>query len=969
MRPPDSLIQPSGHGRSLALQARRRRGAFLLIGGLAAVGLGLTVLGLAGGQQIRRDGFEGRDPVWVKGPADAACKELAHEMTDAAHTGQHSESIQLQAERGSFIHYLYDVGRAPLCEELAARVWIKANRPGIQLLARLVLPHERNSANVEEPLSTLIGGDVYQTTSRWQALELRHPLELARKQLALLRAELRRDVNGEGAYIDRLILNLYAGPGDTQVWIDDLEVGPVADPRTWQNAGRAEPAPPGDGPGKLAGRAATRRPAVIDLDRDQLRVSGKSIFFRAIRHTDTPLPVLREAGFNTLWIDDQAPPAVIEQAANLGFWIVPALPLADEPDGPTDGHTHLTANGGFARRVSRFVDQDAVLFWDLGGGGLALEQSSAVSRTAQLVRAADPQRLLAADVWDGLKPYSRNVNLLGVHRWILMTGLELPQYREWLEQRRLLANPGTFTWTWVQTHLPDWHTSMVYDHSGTGPFEEPVGPLPEQIRLLTYTALAGGCRGLGFWSDRFLADSHQGRDRLLALALLNQELQMLEPLLVAADAPSWVDTSDPSIKAAVFHTDRALLVLPIFIGQGAQFCPGQGGAANLQVTVPLSPWGTQAWEVTPGQVHALKAERVWGGLKVTLPEFGLTTAIVITADNGPTGLLVRLQDEARRRRKLAAQWAHDLAEAELDKAARIHAELEQAGHRLPDGQILLDDARKRLQHCAQLYNDGDYAESYAEAKRAARPVQILMRAHWEKAAGDLDSPVASPYAVSYFTLPRHWRFADKIKQAEAGPNVIPGGDFELDPGQPTDAWSAQEVALDEVELQARRVTDTPHAGKQCALLEIKPKDKDLPPGALERTYLGIHSPAVHLEPGTLVRLSAWVRIPDAIKASPDGVLLYDSAGGEPLAIRLPGPNKKWKQFSWYRTVPASGNINMSLALTGLGKAYFDDVRIEPLRPGARDLTASAAQSLRSPKPEPDRGASAIIQTSATDPRR
>jgi hypothetical protein len=964
MRPPN----PPAHDRFPARQAQRRRSGLLALGGLTAVGLALTLLSLAGGQQIRRDGFEGRDPVWVKGPADAAYHETAHEMTDAAHTGQHSEMIQLQAERGSFIDYLYDVGRAPICEELAARVWIKGNRPGIQLLGRLVLPHERNPSNVEEPMTTLVGGDVYQTTSRWQALELRHPVELARKQLALLRAELKRDVNGEGAYIDRLVLNLYAGPGDTQVWIDDLEVGPVADPRTWQNAGRPDPAPGADGPGKLTGRTGPRRPAVIDLDRDQLRVSGRTIFFRAIRHTDTPLTVLREAGFNTLWIDDQAPAAVVEQAANLGFWIVPALPLADEPDGPTDGHTHLTANSGFARRVSRFVDQDAVLFWDLGGGGLALEQSSAVARTAQMIRAADPQRPLAADVWDGLKPYSRSVNLLGVHRWPLMTSLELPQYREWLEQRRLLANPGTFMWTWVQTHLPDWHTNLVYDRSGTGPFDEPVGPLPEQIRLVTYTALAGGCRGLGFWSDRFLADSHQGRDRLLALALINQELQMLEPLLVAADTPTWADTTDPSIKAAVFHTDRALLVLPIFIGQGAQFCPGQGGASNLQITVPLSPWGTQAWEVTPAQVHALRTERVWGGMKVTLPEFGLTTAIVITADNGPTGLLVRLQDEARRKRKLAAQWAHDLAEAELDKATHIHGELEQADHRLPDGQALLDDARKRLQRSAQLYNDGDYAEAYAEAKRAARPVQILMRAHWENAAGDLDAPVASPYAVSYFTLPRHWRFADQIKQSVPAPSVLPGGNFEQDPGQPTEAWTAQEIALDEVELQARRVTDDAHEGKQCALLEIKPKNKDLAPGALERTYLGIHSPAVHLEPGTLVRLSAWVRIPDHIGASADGVLLYDSAGGEPLAIRLPGPNKKWKQFTWYRTVPPAGTIHVSLALTGLGKAYFDDVRIEPLRPGTRDLTASAGQSLRSPKPEPEKGASAIKQTSASEPR-
>jgi hypothetical protein len=72
-----------------------------------------------------------------------------------------------------------------------------------------------------------------------------------------------------------------------------------------------------------------------------------------------------------------------------------------------------------------------------------------------------------------------------------------------------------------------------------------------------------------------------------------------------------------------------------------------------------------------------------------------------------------------------------------------------------------------------------------------------------------------------------------------------------------------------------------------------------------------------------------VRIPYAIQASPDGALLYDSVGGEPLAIRLTQPTP-WKKFTVYRRIPSSGTINVSLALTGLGTVYFDDVRVEPL---------------------------------------
>src|SRR4029450_3680501 len=105
-----------------------------------------------------------------------------------------------------------------------------------------------------------------------------------------------------------------------------------------------------------------------------------------------------------------------------------------------------------------------------------------------------------------------------------------------------------FFWTWVQTHLPDWYLSTVLPESAGGGVNEPVAAQAEQIRVLPYVALAAGCKGLGFWSDRFLANSHQGRDRLLTLALLNQEIQMLEPLLVTAESPAWVDTAGAEVK-------------------------------------------------------------------------------------------------------------------------------------------------------------------------------------------------------------------------------------------------------------------------------------------------------------------------------------------------------------------------------------------------------------------------------------
>ena len=50
-----------------------------------------------------------------------------------------------------------------------------------------------------------------------------------------------------------------------------------------------------------------------------------------------------------------------------------------------------------------------------------------------------------------------------------------------------------------------------------------------------------------------------------------------------------------------------------------------------------------------------------------------------------------------------------------------------------------------------------------------RPLRILMRAQWERAVRDLDNlPTASPYAVSFFTLPRHWKFVDGFPMTVTG---------------------------------------------------------------------------------------------------------------------------------------------------------------------------------------------------------
>ena len=131
-------------------------------------------------------------------------------------------------------------------------------------------------------------------------------------------------------------------------------------------------------------------------------------------------------------------------------------------------------------------------------------------------------------------------------------------------------------------------------------------------------------------------------------------------------------------------------------------------------------------------------------------------------------------------------------------------------------------------------------------------------------------------------------------------------------------------------IPAARFSDhKPHEGERCLELSVAPKDPKSPPAALERSCVAATSAPVTLPPGTMVRVTAWVRVPQPITASPDGAMLYDSIGGEALAVRMTDA-MDWKHFTLYRRMPSSGQVTVTFALTGIGAVQIDDVKVEPL---------------------------------------
>jgi hypothetical protein len=961
----------------------------------ALVVLAAALAALAPAQDARsiyRDGFAGREPSFVKGDANVKFVEKDHKISNEhGKSGLTSEYVKIEstppagAAETQFVHYYYETPPAPVTERLTASVWVKAFRPGIQVKARVVFPKEKDPRNPDAPLTALIAGKTYEKVRMWDVLGFGNVSEALAKQLPVLHARLGRAVDRTDAYIDRIVLNVHAGAGVTEVWIDDLEIGPV-------RTDVAPPQPKRAPPGGLASRPKAKG-RKVEFD-GQVLVEGddgvlEPFFMLAIRHGGAPLKTLRDARFNTVWFPDDAPQATVDEAIRHGFWIVPTLPLgagewdARQPKRPDRADLEKEADR-LAAYLRKFLAGDAVLMWSLGESRTA-EDVLRVRQASDYLRSWDPRRPTAVDLWDGFSAFAPYVDAIGAHRWPLFSGLEMVQYREWLAQRRALIPPGKMTWTWVQTHLPSWLAELVCGQPDPTSFAEPIGPHPEQIRVLTYLSLAAGHKGLGFWSDKYLDTLTHGRDRFLELALLNTEIDLLKPVLFAAESPArWIGTSHPNVQAAVLAGSRETLVLPVWLGPGTQYTPAQATVPALTVIVPNVPDGATPWQVTPAGITEIKeVQRVHGGTQIVVREFDTTAAVVFTSDLGPTGKIVRWQDATRCAAPLVARYAQQQAIEQFHKARRTHARiLEAGGPDLPPGEAdeLFRQADQSIRQARVYADNNQYDVAYREARRALRPLRALMRADWEKATETLDTPTAAPFAVSFYTLPEHWKMARELHAARPAGNGFPNGGFELSrPAPATGAdvsslpgWKVRKMLLTSepaVGIAAivnvkEPIPDTPpkppelgvgrygaqrvaaqpvdfrqpEFGRHCLTLAIRYKGETNrqgqalpPPQALERAVVAVDSPAADFAPGSLVRVSFWAKVPGALQATADGLVVFDTAGGEPLGVRVLATGG-WKQYHLYRRVPPSGKLAMTFALTGFGVAYIDDVRIEPLAP-------------------------------------
>ncbi len=906
---------------------------------------------------------------WRDAGGDAQYRMLDHRrVQNEAHTGNACEWLRISANGGSYVYIAHDVGQPIVIDELMPSLWIKSDRSGLQLLARIVLPRTIDSKTGKR-VTTLVAGTSYTDAGRWQELRITDMPRLLARQIRFLHSQLGPNVDGREAYVDAVFLNVYGGPGVTNVWIDDLDVAGYVGMSAPAQAQAVNPLPPmgnaaagnsgwmpkGSGTPPTAIPSAAANPATdvtmvpsaasgqdlagndpsravpivpiqpkrheVKLSGSVLTVDGRPFFPRAIEHQGEPLSVLKQLGFNTVWLKRLPAQEILEEADRLGLWVICQPPRPPRPDGVSDPAAMLSDVGPAF---------DPVLMWDLGGD-LPAERLETTRRWAEQIRNADHrgERPLICRPSAELRGYSRldSAMILLIDRRPLGTSMELADYGTWVRRQPLLARPGTSIWTTVQTQANESFRQQIAALEPGNAMSLEISF--EQMQIMALTAVTSGSRGLMFLSSSPLdANDPQTRHRALALQLLNLELELVEPWAAAGDFVTTGASSEKEVVAAVLRAERARLLLPIWYSPGAQCVPAQSVAKNLSLVVPGVPESAGAFEMNPSGINPIPHKRVAGGMLVTLAEFNLSAQVLLAQDPLIVNDITQRWAIIGRQ---AAQLEHDLAVHEFYTVQKIAGELDQRPQAKTPPPAWLDAARKSLQWCDAQMAARQYAAAKLGADRAMSSLRAVERFYWDDAVDDkkLASPATSPAALGFQTLPCHWRLIDRIRAARFGPNLLPGGDFENLNMMFQTGWRYLKSPAPGVQTAADLLAGSAHSGAFGLRLSVTADDIKHPPAMLESPPIRFISPSIMVEAGQIVCIHGWVNVPSPITGSVDGLMIFDSTGGEALADRV-GHSAGWRQFALYRVAHQSAAMNVTFALSGLGEAWIDDVYVQVL---------------------------------------
>jgi len=812
---------------------------------------------------------------------------------------------------GDKLLVVHEIKAAYVIKELNPKFVIRANRTGIRSMVRVVLPHSIDPENpTAGPLTLLLGGPVYRDANRFRRLSFAGAdIDIDRaltKKLPFLRTKYGRAVSTRDAYVDQLVLDLVPGTGDVTVWIDDVEIDGVVSV-----------------PDEITRRTNIKRifdrnvkPTVFDaaveqatrpdirLDGTVIEIGGRPFAARIVEHNGESLEFLSQLGFNVVKLASVPSPQQSMTAARLRIWLI----------APPPEQVGLNP-------LERAYDR--VLAWHLG----ANLKSEDLERTRALVREirhSDPwkDRPLVAEVASNWEEFARIAD-------ILVNGFEpiggsfvLNQYSDWLRQRNDLAGRAMPTWAVVQSEYPAAINSQVSAIANRVP---PLPIEPFQVQSMVYETLASGTRGHWFRSrTRMDGGDPQSQLRAITVRWINAQVRQMEPWIAGGAVLRNLDSKQQEAEVTTIKTSRSRLLLVQRPTYMEQWVAGTPLPKTVLINNPSASSADQVFRLSESNLQPLNRSRQLNSSQIRIDDCPSNVAIVMTQEP----LVIRsLVDATQQTGNDSMLQMHiELTRRWLVLSQIVSDQLQRSGNGLAEVSGATNEATNLMQQVSALVASGSASSAVNYLQRADQRLAIARQAIIMRGRRSFANATACPLFASMTSMPSYWELTQRLDDVDWQPNGLAGGEFE-DLAQLTAAgWDNVRSSNPAVETLVELNHEAARQGNSGLLMSASSKLD-----VVDERPLLIRSGKVKVKAGQLVRIHGWVNITQPLRGNLDGFMIFDSLGGRDLAERIT-VTRGWQQFSIFRGVNEDTDLQVTFALTGLGKVLLDEVTIRAITP-------------------------------------
>lgn len=850
--------------------------------------------------------FESAEVSWRLAQSDGSARLLLQERDfTIAHSGQGSEHFRVSSSQATYVYLVHPVPPARVINELQPSLWVKADRPGLRLMLRVVLPRAKDREG--KTLTVMLDGDFYTQPGAWQRLQVRDVKKSLQAQARIRRQQLDKidNVDEGEAYIDHVVLNAYTGPGVSEIWTDDLELdGYASSQKEATSVGLMGSAIDGAPPSN----AVARQTPSAELKGSVLLVEDRPYFPRVIEHNGEPLSWLKEVGFNTALLRSPPTAAQLSEAAEADVWLVAPPPIINGVMELSPAHRRVIA-------------------WRLGAGATAADAAAIDNLAAQVRRQdRDAARPIVCDMQRDIARFVGVGEVCMFGRPIIGTSFDLKHYGNWLqEQSRPLA--GKPFWGTVQTEPSARLAEQLTIAFATQPASSLSGVRPpklcadpEQIRLLAFETIAAGARGICFRSrSRLDLEDDVAKLRASSLRLINAELLLVEPWSAGGSFAEEIDMRDPDTRGRILETDRSRLLVITRHQLRQQYVPHPQREGPLSFVVHSVPITDQAYHLGSNGLQPLLRSQT-SGPRITIPDPESVSLVLFTQDPLAINRSTRVLSESR---TLSATQRQLMASIQMRQTLDIVGKLGRAEPAKPK----LDEARAILDRAEQLLRSGDARNAIGAARAARDLVRRVQYETWDEAVLAFSSPASSLLCSSFATLPLHAAATNGLAAANWSSNALQAGDCESLEAMLRSGWRQYASAAGTESTLVELSLEDPAGGRSALRMVSRQPTRD---ALATSAPLAITSAPVPVEAGQSFRIHGWAKVPEALVGSNDGLMIYDSVSGEELAERVTRTGG-WREFTLYRIATHSGDLTLTFALTGFGEAWVDEVTVAILK--------------------------------------